>query len=58
MMFNRFYEECLKFWERENVPNPEEKALQEVKWLKNNPFSPAGEPVDEKEKQKFIDSMK
>lgn len=50
------YAECLKFWERENVPNPKHEALNDIKRMTTNPFTPHGEPLDEKAKSDFIKS--
>lgn len=57
-MLEQFYEKCLRFWKREGVENPEELALNDVKNLKYDPFSPNGEPIDEKLKFQLIENKK
>lgn len=53
-MLEQFYEECLKFWQREGVENPEELALKDVSKLKTNPFSPNGEAIDAQDVATFV----
>lgn len=50
------YADCLKFWERENVENPKQEALNDIKRMATDPFSPHGEPLDQKAKSDFIKS--
>jgi len=53
-MIEQFYEECLRFWTREDVENPKEMALNDVRNLKHDPFSPSGAPVNAQDVSKFI----
>lgn len=52
------YAECLKFWERENVPNPKQEALNDIERMTTNPFKPQGEPLNKQAKSDFIKSAK
>lgn len=55
-MLEQFYEECLRFWKREGVENPEEMALNDVKNLKHNSFSPQGDVLHASELARFIEN--
>lgn len=55
VVLERFYNECLKFWEREGVENPKAQALEDVKRITTNPFVPRNAPaLDTATKEYFI----
>jgi hypothetical protein len=56
-ILNRFYEDCLRFWQREGGYKDysvKELALQDVSRAENDPYSPQGEPLDKQAKQDFL----
>lgn len=53
-VLEKFYEDCVKFWERENHEYPKVQALVEVSNLKYNPFSPLGREINGFAKVDFI----
>ena len=57
-VLERFYKNCLEFWEREGVDNAKEMAIKDVERITTNPFIPKNAPnIDEIEKQEFIKSI-
>lgn len=42
-----FYSDCLRFWQREQHPQAEIKAIKDVERLTTNPFSPNGELLNQ-----------
>ena len=56
LVLERFFNDCLKFWTREGCDerNAFEKALDDVRVIKTDPFSPLGHVIDLETKEKFI----
>lgn len=52
-----FYEDCVRYWERQNSKHPKLNALQDVYNVKHNPFSPVPEWIDTNAKVDFIDKL-
>lgn len=57
-VLERFYADCLKFWEREKVENPKEKALADLKQVVFHPFIARNAPfIDIVAKKAFIKTL-
>lgn len=56
LVMEQFFNDCLNFWKREGYDsrNAFEKALNDVRSLERDPFSPCGDKLDEEAKLKFI----
>lgn len=52
----KFYTECVRFWNRENHAEPAKMALDDVSRLEFNPFSPNGEKLDKAAVNGFVKS--
>ena len=53
-----FFEECLKFWKRENVANPLAMTIKDIERLEHNPHSPSGDKLHEEAKNDFVKFLK
>ena len=58
-LLDAFFEDCLKFWVKEGKDYEVafELAVNEVSQATHNPFSPAGDFLDEDTKQKYISKI-
>ena len=54
-ILKRFYEDCLKFWKRENVENTAEYVLKDLSRISTDPFSPNGEKLDKQAISDFVE---
>ena len=52
----KFFGECFRYWKMQGYEERSafENALNDVKRVKNDPYVPAGQPLDLGEKAKFI----
>ena len=56
LVMENFFRECQNFWRR-TINDEREvfaKALKDVSRITTNPYSPCGDKLDEKTKNKFI----
>ena len=56
LVLEKFFNDCLNFWKR-TMPNEREafvNALDDVKKIKHNPFTPCGELLDVEAKEHFV----
>lgn len=56
LILERFFNDSLKFWKR-MVPDEREayaNAIDDIKVVKRDPFSPSGDLLNEETKEKFI----
>lgn len=52
-----FYEDCLKFWKKNNPEEAEKMAYKDVERITTNPYSPSGEKLDEEAKRIFLKAL-
>jgi hypothetical protein len=56
LIMEKFFNDCLSFWKREGHDSRDAfaKALNDVRSLERDPFSPCGDKLDEEAKLNFI----
>lgn len=56
LVMENFFRDCLNFWRRNTNDEREafENALNDVRRITTNPFSPRGDKLDVETKEKFI----
>lgn len=52
-----FYTDCERYWRKQNPKLSKIHALQDLRNIKYNPYSPAPEPIDLQAKADFIDKI-
>ena len=56
-ILKKFYEDCLRFWKRENVQDAYLNALKDVERITTDPYSPNGEKLNKDALNAFIKSL-
>lgn len=56
LVMENFFKDCLNFWRRNTNDEREafEKALNDIRRITTDPFSPCGDKLDVETKEKFI----
>ena len=56
LAMENFFRDCLNFWRRNTNDEREafEKALDDIRRITTDPFSPCGDKLDVETKEKFI----
>lgn len=56
LVMENFFRDCLNFWRRSTNDEREafEKALNDMRRITTDPFSPCGDSLDVETKEKFI----
>lgn len=56
LAMERFFKDCQNFWRRNTNDEREafEKALDDIRRITTDPFSPRGDKLDAETKEKFI----
>lgn len=57
-LVEKFYFDCLEFWQRENVEDAKGLAIKDCENITRNPFSPNGELLDAEAKAEVIEKLK
>ena len=56
-ILKNFYEDCLRFWERENAPDARLNALKDVERITTDPYDPNGKKLNKDALNAFIKSL-
>lgn len=56
-ILKKFYEDCLRFWKRENVQDAHLNALKDIERITTDPYSPNGEKLNKDALNAFIKSL-